>query len=398
MRKKINLVLLSLLVIMFVFTACEKNESVLVEQNDEPVLMQDGDIIPGSYIVVFNNEKFADKSLANVEDYDQRQNLMKDEVARFLSSKSVADESVSNIYSKALFGFSGQFSEEEIVLLRNSSEIDNIYPDRMVMLAPKVKPTPVPSGQTVPWGITRVNGGVDGTGKIAWILDTGVDLDHPDLNVNASLGRTYIPRTTTPDDDNGHGSHCAGIIGAKNNTIGVIGVAANATVIPIKVLDRRGSGAYSGIISGVDYVAANGHSGDVANMSLGGGVYEPIDLAVYNASQSSGVKFILAAGNESDDANNHSPARVNGPNIYTISAMGTGDLWAYFSNYGNPPIDYCAPGVNIYSTYKAGGYTTMSGTSMAAPHAAGVILLGGWHTDGTVINDPDGEPDAIIVH
>jgi subtilisin family serine protease len=397
MRKKINLVLLSLLVIMFVFTACEKTENVIVEQNDEPVLMQDGDIIPGSYIVVFNNEKFANKSFATVVDYEKRQEMMKEEVANFLSSNDVADEHVTNYYSKAIYGFAGQFSESEVELMRRSDEIAEIYPDRMVVLSPKGKPAPTPPSQTVPWGIARVNGGVSGTGKVAWILDTGIDLDHPDLNVDASRGVSYIPRTT-PDDDNGHGSHCAGIIGAINNTIGVIGVAAGATVIPIKVLDRRGSGAYSGIISGVDYVAAHGNNGEVANMSLGGGVYEPIDLAVYNASQSSGVKFILAAGNESDNANYHSPARVNGPNIYTISAMGTGDIWAYFSNYGNPPIDYCAPGVNILSTYKGGGYTTMSGTSMAAPHAAGVILLGGWHTDGNVINDPDGNPDPIIVH
>jgi subtilisin family serine protease len=109
-----------------------------------------------------------------------------------------------------------------------------------------------------------------------------------------------------------------------------------------------------------------------------------------------GVRVSLAAGNESDDANNHSPARANHANIYTISACGTGDIWASFSNYGNPPIDYCAPGVSIYSTYKSGGYTTMSGTSMAAPHACGVLLLGTAKADGNVIGDPDGNPDPII--
>jgi subtilisin family serine protease len=201
---------------------------------------------------------------------------------------------------------------------------------------------------------------------------------------------------TSPNDDNGHGSHVAGTIAAKNNTIGVIGVAAGALVVPVKVLDSRGNGTTSGVISGINYVLANGKAGDVANMSLGGGVSTALDDAVLKAS--SVVKFALAAGNETDNASNHSPARVNGPNIYTISAMGTGDLWASFSNYGNPPVDYCAPGVSILSTYKGGGYATLSGTSMATPHVAGLLLLGNIVKNGNVLNDPDGVPDAIAHH
>src|SRR5690606_33689667 len=111
-----------------------------------------------------------------------------------------------------------------------------------------------------------------------------------------------------------------------------------------------------------------------------------------------GIKFVLAAGNEGTHANNSSPARVNGTNVYTISAMNSSDSWASFSNYGNPPVDYAAPGVSVKSTWRNGGYNTISGTSMAAPHAAGVLLLGAPRTDGTVKNDPDGNPDPIIVH
>jgi subtilisin family serine protease len=129
-------------------------------------------------------------------------------------------------------------------------------------------------------------------------------------------------------------------------------------------------------------------------MSLGGGVSTALDNAVVVASGS--LKFALAAGNESDDANNHSPARANGNNIYTISAMDEVDKWAYFSNYGNPPVDYCAPGVRVYSTWKDGGYNTISGTSMAAPHAAGVLLFGNPSSSGNVIGDPDGNADRII--
>jgi len=165
-------------------------------------------------------------------------------------------------------------------------------------------------------------------------------------------------------------------------------------VAAVRVLDRRGSGSNSGVIAGVDYVAANGSNGDVANMSLGGGISTALDNAVISAA-STGVKFVLAAGNESQDANNSSPARANGNNVYTISAMDINDNFAYFSNYGSP-VDYCAPGVAVFSTWKGGGYNTINGTSMAAPHAAGVLLLGNASTSGFVNNDPDGSPDPII--
>ena len=261
----------------------------------------------------------------------------------------------------------------------------------------KKKPVPTPPSQSIPWGIARVNGGISGTGKTAWIIDTGVDIDHKDLNVDAGKGATFVIRTTSPDDDNGHGTHCAGIIGAIDNDFGVIGVAENATVVPVKVLNKRGSGTYDAIIAGVDFVAANASSGDVANMSLGGGYSDALNSAV-EAAAATGVKFALAAGNESTSATLKSPASAEGANIYTISAMGEGDVWSSYSNFGNPPVDFCEPGTYIYSTYKGGGYATLSGTSMAAPHAAGILLLGNISTDGHVSGDPDGNPDPIGVH
>ena len=219
-----------------------------------------------------------------------------------------------------------------------------------------------------------------------------------DLNVDASRGFSAFTRGKDAgvDDGNGHGTHVAGTIGAIDNAIGVIGVGAGATVIPVKVLDRRGSGSNSGVIAGLDYVAANGSPGDVANMSLGGGANTPLDDAV-KAAASTGIIFALAAGNDSADANGSSPARANGPNIYTISAMDINDNFASFSNYGSP-VDYCAPGVAINSTWKDGGYRSISGTSMACPHAAGVLLVSGGNpsTSGTVNGDPDGSPDPII--
>ncbi len=253
--------------------------------------------------------------------------------------------------------------------------------------------------QVIDWGVTRVGGvGSPVSGRTAWVIDTGIDLDHPDLNVDTGRSRSFI-RDTSPDDGNGHGSHVAGTIAARDNSIGVAGVAAGATLVAIRVLDRRGSGSNADVIAGVDHVGANGASGDVANMSLGGGVSDLLDTAVKNAAASRGVRFVLAAGNSSEDANLHSPARANGTNVYTVSsfAKGATDPWSSFSNFGNPPIDYAEPGSSIKSTYKDGGYATLSGTSMAAPHLAGILMTGAVNSGGLVSGDPDGNPDTIGV-
>ncbi|HAW81854.1 MAG TPA: peptidase S8 [Balneola sp.] len=383
---------------------CTDSTSIIPETEEN---ISEPSPIPGQYIVVL---KGSEKNKIIPGQVSQIESVRNEIIAR----NNLSLDKVKDTYSHALPGFVAELDDEQLERLQRDENVSYIEQDRMITFAP---PCGTPKGgpcdggggggggsdsQETPYGITRVNGGVTYTGNgVAWILDSGIDLDHPDLNVDASRGYNAFTSGKdgkSLDDGNGHGTHVAGTIAAIDNTEGVIGVAAGATVIPVKVLGARGSGSYSGVIAGINHVAANGSSGDVANMSLGGPVSQAVDDAVKNAAQSSGVKFVLAAGNESDDANNHSPARVNGNNIYTISAMNSNDSWASFSNYGNPPIDYAAPGVSIKSTWKNGSYNTISGTSMAAPHAAGVLLLGNPSTNGTVSGDPDGNADPIIVH
>ncbi|QED39022.1 S8 family peptidase [Antarcticibacterium arcticum] len=373
----------------------------------------DSQAIEGQYIVVYREGAIEDVGAKYPDNYAKAQEAMAQQTKRILADASISDAEIVNVYSRTLNGATLKLSKAQVEQLKGKKEVKYIEQDRLVVFAP---PCGTPNGgpcdgdggggdggstQETPYGITRVNGvsGYTGT-SVAWVVDTGIDLDHPDLNVDASRGFNAFTSGKdggSLDDGNGHGSHVAGTIAAINNTIGVIGVAPGATVIPVKVLDSRGSGSYSGVIAGVDHVGANGKSGDVANMSLGGPVSQALDDAVLAASNK-GIKFALAAGNDGADANNSSPARVNGANIVTISAMNSSDTWASFSNYGNPPVDYAAPGVSVKSTWKGGGYNTISGTSMAAPHAAGVLLLGSARTDGNVKNDPDGNPDPIIVH
>jgi len=312
---------------------------------------------------------------------------------------------VTHIYTTALKGFAAKMPADAAA--RVASQNPNIAyyePDAIAFAFPKPpwaggntggETTTACVAQETPWGITRVGGPVDGTGLTAWVIDTGIDLDHTDLNVDVDRSVNFVTRgKDSPDDGNGHGTHVAGTIAALDNDCDVVGVAAGATVVAVRVLDNSGSGSYAGVIAGVDYVAANAVNGDAANMSLGG----PFSLALNQAVQSaaaSGIYFALAAGNSSADARNYSPASANGANIYTVSAIDSHDNFASFSNYGNPPVDCAAPGVSVLSTKKGGGTTTYSGTSMAAPHVAGLLLFGAPGVNGHALGDPDGTADAI---
>jgi subtilisin family serine protease len=254
--------------------------------------------------------------------------------------------------------------------------------------------------QQVSYGTTMVGGGVDGTGYTAWVIDTGIDLEHADLNVDKDSGfSAFLNRKTGAQemgDQNGHGTHVAGTIAAIDNTIGSLGVAQGATVVPVRVLDRRGSGTISGVIAGVDHVAANAQEGDCANMSLGGGASQSLDIAV-SAAASKGILFAVAAGNDGRDASYYSPARVNAPYVWTISAVDSTGKMPSWSNYGLP-VDYAAPGVGIYSLWKDGDTNTISGTSMVTPHACAVLMLtsGNPSSLGVAVGDPDENDDPII--
>ncbi len=343
---------------------------------------QAGDKIPGSYICVFDANKVS------------RGNAM----AEAQRSAQAAQGQLRHVYSVAIRGFAVNAAPQAIANMQaNNPNISYCEQDQVMTVIQRklggggsTQPA-----QETPWGIAWVNGGRPGTFATAWVIDSGVQLNHPDLNVDTVRSRNFTG-SGDASDQNGHGTHVAGTIAAIDNTIGVIGVAPGAPVVSVRVLDRRGSGSTSGVIAGVDYVAQFGRPGDVANMSLGGGISTTLDNAVIAAS-AGGVRFVLAAGNESQNAANSSPARANGPNIYTISSFAVGDNWSSFSNFGNPPVDFAEPGSAIKSTWIGSGYNTISGTLMAAPHFAGILLQGAPGNGGRVNGDPDGNADTIGV-
>ncbi|WP_339703776.1 S8 family peptidase [Algoriphagus aquimarinus] len=383
------------------FSCQQEAESPITGDSMEFVGYKSGDIIHGKYIVTFQpSEINFRKDLS----YVATQNAMRKTSSALLAKYRIAEENLTYVYGNSIQGFAVTLSDEQLESISKDPSVKGIEPDRIIALAPPPGKGPGNGGggstaQQTPYGITRVGGGATYSGsKKAYIIDSGIDSSHPDLNVNVNAGFNAFSTGRDSDlatDGNGHGTHVSGTIGAINNEIGVIGVAAGVTVVPVKVLDSRGSGSYSGVIAGVDYVTANANSGDVANMSLGGPPSDALDAAVV-ALGGAGVNVALAAGNESSNANGASPARANGANIYTVSAIDSSDRFASFSNYGNPPIDFAAPGVGVLSTVP-GGYASYSGTSMASPHVCGLLIWGTPGNGGTAIGDTDGTPDIIAI-
>jgi subtilisin family serine protease len=294
------------------------------------------------------------------------------------------------VYKHALNGFAGPLSPVVVNELKQDSRVLHIEQDQKAYTTAEITPTGIDRIDAEPSSTTSYAGLV----TVA-IIDTGIDFDHPDLNVVERfdcVGKNWRSSNCIQgqgDDGNGHGTHVAGTVAAINNTEGVVGVVPGADLWSFRVLNNQGSGYYSWIIAGIDEVAANSHLIDVANMSLGGGKSDAVNAAVKNAVDA-GVVFVVAAGNESTDASTKSPASA--PEAITVSAISDfdgkpgglfdrtinfssctenqDDSFACFSNYGEI-VDIAAPGVSIRSTYADGGYATLSGTSMASPHVAG---------------------------
>ncbi len=393
-------------VMSLLFSACDSrmvrksNERICPETN---LVEFQSDELSNFYLVELNpilsGIEFGDGA-----SYQERQITVKDKAEQLFAQLGL-QASVEQVYVETFLGFSVRLSESALSILSVSPLVVQTEVVKKISVRQDCETAPVEQNgsQKVSYGIDRV-GAADGTGKRAWIIDTGIDLDHPDLNVNEGLSRSFVNGiilgigSETPDDLNGHGTHVAGIIGAKNNDFGTVGVAFNAELIAVKVLDQLGDGSSATVIQGVDYVASQAKAGEVANLSLGGTASGLMDRSV-SALAERGVLVAIAAGNESSDAANFSPSRVNGEHIYTVSAIDAQDNFASFSNFGNPPVDFAAPGVNILSTYLNGNYNTLSGTSMATPFVAGILLIDGEvkAASGVAKNDVDATPDPIAI-
>ena len=315
---------------------------------DAPVLAAaSGSAIPGSYMVILK-EGGNPRSVA-----------------------AVAGVSPRFVYTTAVNGFAAELNQGQLNALQHNPAVAYIEEDGVASASV------VQAGAT--WGIDRVDARsglsttftytATGAGVTSYIIDTGIDLDHTEFVGRATKG--FDAFTDGQNDCNGHGTHVAGTVGGTT-----YGIAKGTSLVAVRVLDCQGSGSWSGVVAGIDWVAQNRRLPAAANLSLGGGASTTVDDAVKRMI-ASGVTSVVAAGNGNflgmaQDACRYSPARV--PDAITIGATTKTDAKTSFSNYGNC-VDFFAPGAGITSAWIGAGVTetnTISGTSMAAPHVAGV--------------------------
>jgi subtilisin family serine protease len=231
--------------------------------------------------------------------------------------------------------------------------------------------------QILPWNISKVIGKKrihNGLGVRVGVLDTGINITHPDLAANVKGGVNFVKPFTSPNDLNGHGTHIAGIIGALNNRIGVVGVAPRVSLYAIKVLDSFGTGAMSYLIRGIEWGIANRMH--ILNISISAGKMIPSTLArVVAAAAGRGILVVAAAGNAGTPSGKgdtvEAPARIS--NAISVAALNKSNARESYSATGK--VDIAAPGGSIVSTYSWGRYAVLSGTSMAAAHVSGVLAL-----------------------
>ncbi len=348
-------------------------------------------IIPGQYIVILNESasvpvmKRANRNFNRIPGADtvyRKQNIEKLKQVR--NKLTIADSKVLNEFADLIVGFSAKLTDHEVSLLKNDKDIKAVYPDYIIK-ASDYKPgnesiSKKPLTQTEACSVSMAGGAGDGSNKYTWIwiLDTGIDLDHPDLNVEVYAPYAISYTGEPVDDQNGHGTHVAGIAAAKNNDFGVVGVSAGAKVVPVKVLTNAGPGEFSWLVAGLNHVAQFGIPGDVVNMSLGVFSLTPCDQfsPILNASiinlGNIGIWIVMAAGNDASNATFSHPGCLNGDRIFTVGAIDCANVCAPFSNFGSN-VDYVTGGVNILSTSKNGTYEVLSGTSMSAPVLSGIL-------------------------
>jgi len=347
--------------------------------------------------------------------------------SNFLSSKAVSQYGQVTRVAPTAFGLFARLetnnglSDKAMQALANNPEIEYIEPNYIISLS-SVNALPTDSMFGKQWGMSNTgkNGGIFSSGVAgedinitkAWditkgatgdatvrvaVIDTGVDYNHPDLKAQMDVntlelngkkgvdddsngyiddiyGYDFSNKDGDPADGHGHGTHCAGVIGASHNNIGVAGVMANVKIVGIKFLSDKGSGETIDAISAIDYAIKR--KVQVMSNSWGGGEKEQSLLDAITAAEQAGITFVAAAGNESNnnDTTGSYPANYEISNVISVGSFTSKGSKSSFSNYGLKSVHVTAPGSSILSTHK-GGYSNLSGTSMAAPHVSGIVGL-----------------------
>ncbi|EOZ98616.1 Alkaline serine exoprotease A precursor [Indibacter alkaliphilus LW1] len=369
-RRPIGLLALGLAISV---SSCQDAENELsMEDFDVFAVDSPQGVIPGQYIVILQENSL---TFSRTGEYSSVQSMMREFSVDLLARYGVEDTKVEKVYGNLIPGFSVKLSDEQLHALEQDPMVAYVEPDQYAYAISTTQ-------NNATWGLDRIdqrdlplNGSYTynstGSGVTAYIIDTGVRTTHSEFGNRAQRGFDAFGGNS--EDCNGHGTHVAGTVGGS-----VYGVAKGVTLVGVRVLDCNGSGSWSGVIAGMDWVASNASGASVANMSLGGGGSAAIDDAVTRMFDA-GVPVIVAAGNgdfrgREANACNYSPARA--ARAYTVGATTNSDSKTSWSNYGDC-VDIFAPGASITAAWHTSNTATntISGTSMASPHVAGVAAL-----------------------
>jgi subtilisin family serine protease len=242
------------------FAACSKDDQPVPLRATEQVPAAETDnknVIEGKYIVMYKSDETAIADVSSSATYETRVAALSDHIKNIFFRSGIKERIPDKIFVSGVNGFVSDLTDEEAEKLRKDPSVAYVEHDRVVSLdLPQVSEITA-AAQTVPWGVAKV-GYATGTGKTAWIIDSGIDPTHPDLVYDAARSKSFLGAGTTPYDQNGHGTHVAGIIAARNDGNGIIGVACGATVVSMRALDAKGSGTVSGIVAAVDWSCQSG--------------------------------------------------------------------------------------------------------------------------------------------
>lgn len=295
-------------------------------------------------------------------------------------------ETDKSLYIGAVCGFTAKLTSEQVAKLQTHPDVKGVYQDY------QIKPAPVAHGlnppdiqitsQYTPCTVTNAGGSADGSAKITWIwiIGSGIDGSHPDLNVqtNQPFAISFVPGETWTDNS-GLGTHVAGIMAAKNNRIGIVGISAGAKVVPVKVLDSSGIATWSSVLAALNHIAMHNLPGDVVCLPLGGregpdcyNCNPAVRDAITNLANA-GLWVVMNAGNDASDGRGFCPGCTNGTRIFTVSSISCSKTASPFSNFSPAVVDWVAVGEDAYSTLPGGKYGTLSGTEVAAAAVAGII-------------------------
>lgn len=351
---------LTVLAVICVVLGCKGQLAPLLEVDSKGA-------IPDEYVIQLTEDADLDFHLRALDKLIP----MIDNSSRLLNTFSIG---------KTFKGYGAKLGDKMLQAVRAMENVVLVEPNQIYRASAPYKQAPsCEQYETKTWGIVRANfvnkpnydidfrysysSERNGDGVRVYILDTGIDTEHPSFLGRSEWGADFVDRVSPRTDENGHGTHVAGTVMALE-----FGMAPKATSVAVRVLDAGGSGSTTGIMDGISWVVKQGKPG-VINMSLGGGKSTTFNSAV-NAAVDSGVTVVVAAGNEFQDACNVSPASATG--AITVGSTDKDDKFSYFSNYGKC-VDILAPGSSITSTWPRGATNTISGTSMASPHVAGEV-------------------------